>query len=348
MSKTITTKPASDKSIVVGVDDGYALSKAAIIKDGKIVKVLAIPSRARSGIHGTTVIGDDDGSGPVPCYETEGVKFTVGDLADAESARFDDYPFSPMNRVIVTHLLRLAGLAGQQVSIATGLPLSTYYEGAEPNAELIARKNSSIRTQVNCIDESATANIVDHKVFPEGLAAWVDYAIGEDGKMRTFTAPEGKQVTANELTIGVIDIGGRTTDVAVVLPGRRIDHARCGSADIGALNVVEHVRVACQKRFGADVPGALIEQALRTGSMKMWGKPQDISEEIKAAVSQVMDGVWREANRRLGQAVDIDQILLVGGGVHLFKDIAKRYPNVTIAEAPEFANARGFAKYLNL
>lgn len=337
MSKVLK-QAGADKPVIVGVDDGYAMTKVVVMDGAKVATSIAIPSRARSGIHGTTVIGADAGAGPVPGYETEGVKFTVGDLADAESARFDDYPFSPMNRVIVNHALRLAGLAGRQVKIATGLPLSTYYKGSEPNADVIARKNASITTAVACIDGSDMASIVGHKVFPEGLAAWVDHAIDESGKLR---------IGADE-TIGVIDIGGRTTDVAVVLPGRRIDHARCGSADIGALNVVEHVRLACLKRFDTEVSGALVEQALRTRTLRMWGKPQDIGTEIDDAVSQTLDGVWREANRRLGKAVDVDKILLVGGGVHLFKDVAKRYPNVVTVAEPEFANARGFAKYLSL
>jgi plasmid segregation protein ParM len=193
-------------------------------------------------------------------------------------------------------------------------------------------------TPVSCIDGSPMATLGSHNVFPEGLAAWVDYAIGDDGKLRI----------QSDISVGVIDIGGRTTDVAVVLPGRRIDHARCGSADIGALNVVEHVRLALLKRFEVEIPGATIEAAFRTGSIRMWGKPHDIRKEIEAAVSQTMDGVWREANRRLGNAVDIDEILLVGGGVHLFRSMAKRYPNVKVVDQPEYANARGFAKYLSL
>lgn len=336
MSKKPETKNA--KNIVVGVDDGYAMTKVVVLEDGKVKSATMIPSRARSGIHGTTVIGDADEGSPVPCYETDGVMFTVGDLADAESARFNEYPFSGMNRVIVNHALRLAGLAGADVRIATGLPLGTFYKGAEPNGELIQRKDASIRTRVESVDKSAMPNIVSHAVFPEGLAAWVDYAIGDDGQVR---------VDMGE-TVGVIDIGGRTTDVAVVLPGKRIDHARCGSADIGALNVVEEVRVALLRSKNVEIPAGAIEQALRTRNLRMWGKKVDIGAEIDAAVAQVMDAVMREVNRRLGSAVDVDRILMVGGGAYLFREVATRYPNVTIPEAPEFANARGFAKYLSL
>lgn len=332
-------KPDSNvEPVIVGVDDGFAATDVVIMDGGKVVSTLAIPSRARAGIHGTTMIGSDSSDGPHPCYETSGVQFTVGEMSDAESARFNDYPFSPMNRVIVHHALRLAGLGGRKVSIATGLPLSTYYKGADKNQEIIDRKIAALLTPVRALDDQPVAEIVAHKVFPEGLAAWVDYAVGEDGQMR---APKDESV-------GVIDIGGRTTDCAVVLPGRRIDHARCGSADIGALNVVEELRVALLKSMGVEFPGVALEQALRTRTIKKYGKVVVIAAEVDAAIAQATDSVMREVNRRLGDAVDLDRILLVGGGAYLFKDVAKRYPNVTIPEQPEFANARGFAKYLSL
>lgn len=338
MNKTAKLLAApTDSDYVVGVDDGYAMTKLVVMRGRRLVSTIAIPSRARSGVHTTSSIGGADDE-LVPCYETECVKFTVADLPDAESARFEDYPFSGMNRAIVHHALRKAGLGGKAVRIATGLPLSAFYKGSEPNVDVIKRKNASITTKVSCIDGSPMATIASHSVFPEGLAAWVDYAIGDDGKLRIPA----------DITVGVIDIGGRTTDVAVVLPGRRIDHARCGSADIGALNVVEQVRLALLQRFQVEIPGSTIEAGCRTGSIRMWGKPHDIRKEVEAAVGQTMDGVWREANRRLGRAVDIDQILLVGGGVHLFREMAKRYPNIQVVDQPEFANARGFAKYLSL
>lgn len=333
---TKNPKPATP-SVTVGVDDGFACTDIVVMEGGKVVKTLAIASRARAGVHGTTVIGDNAG-GIAPCYETEGVQFTVGELADAESARFNEYPFSAMNRTIVNHALRLAGLGGCEVHIATGLPLAMYYQGADPNREVIARKDKSIKTGVRALDDGPMPIIVSHKVFPEGLAAWIDYAVGEDGTLRD----DGDE------TVAVIDIGGRTTDVAVVLPGRRIDHARCGSADIGVLNVVEAVRLELQRQTNFDLGGANIEKALRTRSVKVFGKPLDIGAAIDAAVKQVTDAVTREVNRRLGDGVDIDKILLVGGGAYLFKDVARKFPNVVIPAEPEFANARGFAKYLAL
>ncbi|OZA09378.1 MAG: hypothetical protein B7Y02_11835 [Rhodobacterales bacterium 17-64-5] len=128
-----------DQNIIVGVDDGFAMTKLVVMQGGSIIKQLMIPSRARSGIHGTTSIGAAAQGEIEARYETEGNTFTVQDLSDAESARFDEYPFSPMNRAIITHALRVAGLGGKEVTVATGLPLSMYYRGSEADEAVLTR-----------------------------------------------------------------------------------------------------------------------------------------------------------------------------------------------------------------
>lgn len=343
MSKQDNNSVAPDDIINVAVDDGHAGIKLVILEDGRVAKSLRIHSRARAGIHGATMI-DHPGAGAeegfvVPGYATGGENYTIGNFADAENARFDDYPFSGLNRVLVAHALRLAGLGGKKIRLATGLPLSRFFKGEKINEDVINQKLDSFDVPVVPADNSAVAEIVEHRVFPEGLSAWIDYAILPDGTMREEVSQE---------TIAVIDVGGRTTDTAVILPDRRIDHARSGSADIGVLNVIEAVGVALHKELGAEVPAHSIEQALTTKTIRAWGKSVDISAHVEAAADDVLSRVMREVNRRLGTGVDLDKIILVGGGAHVFKTALNRYPNIEVADEPEFANARGFAKYLGI
>lgn len=333
------TQSNEAKLIIVAADDGFAMTDVVILQDGKVIKQIAIPSRARPGLHNVTAIAGGKQDDVVSAYETQGASFTVGDFSDSESARFDEYPFSDMNRVIVHHALRVAGLGGQKVKLATGLPLSKFYNGGLPNEQVIGRKNASIRIPVRPADDSETADIVHHETFPEGLAAWVDYAVNEDGTLRPGVDVE---------TACIIDIGGRTTDIAVVLPGRRIDHARSGSADIGVLDVIQAIGVALEKTYSAPFPLGAIDAALRTKKIKVWGKDVDISDVFDAAVKTVLDRILREINRRLGAAFDVEKMIIVGGGAHVFGKAVTSHPNVYIPQDPEFANARGFAKYMEL
>lgn len=326
-------------NLKVGIDDGASDTKIVVISPEGSVTQTSIPSRARAGVMGTTVIGEFGAAASVfPGYETEGTRYTVGDFRDSETARFDDYPFSGMNRAIIAHALRCAGLGGMTLDIATGLPLSVFYRGGSPDDVAIAAKKASLLKPVLALDGTDTFKVGANEVFPEGLAAFIDYAIDAKGNLRIDLESE---------TVGIIDIGGRTTDMAVIARGA-VDHARSGSENIGVLDLIEAMGLALAKELGAAVPAYAIDKALRTRTITAWGKKKDIGALIDDCAKNVLERIMREINRRMGSAVDIDRILLVGGGAKVFGPVASQYPHITIPEDPEFANARGFAKYLSL
>lgn len=324
----------------VGVDDGYAETNVVVLDESGGVKLqMSIPSRARAGSFATSVGDFSKNKGVSPCYETEGTQFTVGDFKDSETARFDNYPFSGMNRAIIMHALRTAGLSENLLNIGTGLPISTYFKNGVVNKSAIDMKKESLKKAISALDNSAMPRIKSHQVFPEGLAAFIDYAIDDAGELR---------INPNEETIGIVDIGGRTTDIAVVVPYLTIDHARSGSQDIGVLNLLEALKSAVSEKLNADVPLHLIDKALRTRKLIAWGNSHDVGELIDECTKNVFERIVREMDRRFGSAVDITKILLVGGGARVFSNVSAQYPNIVIPDDPEYANARGFAKYLSL
>lgn len=332
---------AEDKKLVcVGLDDGFLMTNVAIMNQGLVTHMSEVSSRARWGAHANTSMSGLGEDKPELCssYDTGEGTFTVGNFHDSESARFDEYPVSGMNRAIIHHALRVAGLSGKKIKMATGLPISMYYKNGQKNTDFIDRKIASAMKPVKCIDGSETAQVVEHHVYPEGLSAWIDNALDTKLKLRVDLS----------IPSAVIDIGGRTTDTAVILPGRNIDHSRSGSADIGVINVIEMITRKLAQRFSAEVPIHFAEQAISTKSVTLWGKKHDVSAEVESSRIEVAEQIMREVNRKLGSAVDIGYILLVGGGAHVFENIKTRYPNILIPENPEFANARGFAKYMQV
>lgn len=335
-------------NIVVAVDDGYAQTKVVCLSPVARVQI-SIPSSARSGDQGaaSALAGK---SGVHPCYITEGIQYTVGDnLHNAESARFDGYPYSGMNRAIVHHALRVAAIQSPMLMrcglvVATGLPLFSYYVDGKADKASIDRKAASLLQPVVSADGSSVANIVAHKVFPEGLAAWVDYAIDDNMQSR----PE-----VVDMTVGVIDIGGRTTDIAVMLPGQCIDHARTTSVEVGVQDVSAILESKLNDRFSrqygqrVSLSAKQLSESL-TGSVRIFGKQEDVSRELSAAAGETMERLKREINKHLIGASSMDKILLVGGGAEIFSGIGSLFPNIEIPTDPAFANARGFAKYATL
>lgn len=334
--------------IVVAVDDGFAETKVVCLNPAAKVQI-SIPSSARSGDQGMAAALS--GKGVVhPCYITEGIQYTVGDnLHNAESARFDGYPYSGMNRAIIHHALRVAATKAPMLMrcglvVATGLPLFSYYADGKANKTVVDKKMMSLLLPVSSVDGSKVADIQAHKVFPEGLAAWVDYAIDDNMQSRPGTS---------EMTVGVIDIGGRTTDIAVMLPGQCIDHARTTSVEVGVQDVAAIMETKLNDRFSREhgqrivLTRKQISESL-SGELRVFGKPVNVSQELKAAIAETIERLKREINKHLVGAASMDKILLVGGGAHLFADIANLFPNIEIPDEPAFANARGFAKYATL
>jgi len=211
----------------VGVDDGHYSVKIVTDKG-----CFSFPSRAKQGRH---VINTKEQNAGM--YETEeGRTYTVnGSITDPQETRFDEYPSSQLNRVLVHHGLVKAGLAGKKVVLATGLPFDSYYIKGERNTPLISKKTQNLSKSVTA-DGVDMATVAHNMVTTEGIAAYMDQLMD----MRGTPTAECKRLMSS--TVGVIDIGGHTTDVAVMLPqdidsdgGVVVDVARSGSVKIGLL-----------------------------------------------------------------------------------------------------------------
>lgn len=323
--------------IAVGVDDGHAEIKLAL-PDGRMMK---IPSKARAGVDGVTAFGPQSGgAGQLDGgYETDSQRFTVSEFVDGEGTRFDEYPFSSINRVLIHHILRLAGLGGRPVQIATGLPVSHYFQGSTPNYFTIKRKNESIATPVKTISGEEVADIQASYVVPEGVAAWIDYSLDSNGEI----------VTNVGRPAAIVDIGGRTTDCVTVLPGWRVDHARSGTGNVGVLDLHEALRGRLCRQFNmnpSEIPTYSLEEVLRTGQIMHYGKMVDASAHLREAKKEIGEQILREVHRRIGRGADLEKVLFVGGGASVFGHLKSAFPNSDSPEFPQYANARGMLKYM--
>lgn len=320
------------KPLFVGVDDGHYSIK--LIGDNG--EMITIPSRALQGRH-IIQMGEDDGS----FYSTEGTSYTVNEhLQNAEDTRFNDYPRSNLNRVLVHHALRLAGYGGKDVSIATGLPVSYYYlNSGEKNEVLINSKVLSLSKAV----ESAkpTAKIVSNIVTTEAIAAYFDQLMDMDGN------PSADHEELADAMVGVIDVGGKTTDCAVVHPGGvAVDSARSGSNDNGVLKLNSAVESKLRTEFDLDnVIPRMIESAIRHGKVKISGEEKDVSAMVNEEKQKLADAIMAGVRTKIGSGKDLDFILFVGGGAIVLRDqLAAHFPHARFPERPEFANARGMYK----
>ncbi len=329
------TESESINPIPVGIDDGYAYTKIAL-PDGRLH---AIPSRARIGQSGVTWI--HQAQQRVFEYETGDTIYSAGEV-DGAPTQFEDYPLSGLNRVIVQHALQDIGLSGRNVHAVSGLPVSSFYRnnGKQRN-ETINKKQESLKQAVRPLSDRLSVGISFHEVIPEALAAWYDYVIVEQG--------DGITLDADRLSVpvAIVDIGGRTTDY-VVVKDQGIIHGSSGSLQCGMLDVKQHVVDGIQERFDLEtLDEQIVAQAVENKVVRLQGKDHDVAALVDDAKREIVEQIHAETRRQLGQGIELDRVLFVGGGtVALSEHIANWFPHQAIAEHPAFANARGMLKYL--
>jgi len=147
--------------------------------------------------------------------------------------------------------------------------------------------------------------------------------------------------------IAIVDIGGRTTD-CVVVKDQGVIHTSSGSLQGGMLDVKQSVADGIQERFDLESVGEqLVSHAVDHGVVRLHGKNHDVADLVDAAKRELVERLYAETRRQFGLGVEMDRVLLVGGGtVALVEHSADWFPNQAIAEHPAFDKARGMLKDL--
>lgn len=328
---------SEDQILYCGVDDGHRETKISLSNGTKLV----IPSRAMSGVSNRISINGDNAS--VFSYLTSEGNFSIGDVDSSEDTAYDEYPYSAQNRVIVAHALRLAGVDHtSRLGIVSGLPLKRFFLRGRPNVELIVKKKENLLAQdVVGLDGYKPPRVIKHDVMAEAIAAWVNFAIQRNEKGRLFVDKE----RVSKRT-AIIDIGGRTLDIAVVKDWE-LDSSRSTTDEIGMLSIIDAMRERLYDFFnGVEATDQQVEQAVSTGQVRAWGKQQDVSELRTEVVSSVVNSLSSTIKRRLKTAQDIDSVFFIGGtSKYLEANLKGWFRNQESFDDGVFANADGMLKF---
>ncbi len=324
--------------IFVGVDDGYAETKVCL-GDGRNVR---IPSQLKAGklnqisINASALTAYE--------YQTDEGNFIIGDIRETDPTEFDGYPVSAMNRVAVAHAIRKAGVSGCALMVCSGLPIKKFYRSGKINKELVnAKRKNLLRDDVVALDGTELAQIVNHDVISEGIAAWMDLVL----RRNTHGKLEFDRALVSE-RVAIIDIGGRTTDIAVV-KDCNLDESRSSTIYSGMLAVREAIAQAIADRYEISPTSELINSVMKTGHIKLWGKPVNITELIEQEKRTVVRRIESETKKRLGDGSDLDKVVFVGGTVNEIQaHLGCWYPQQIIGSEPGFANARGMQKFAEM
>lgn len=328
---------STDSVIYLGMDDGHRDAKGTLSTGHRIT----IPSSAMSGL--SKRISINGTKSRVFSYETADGQFSLGDIENAEDNAFDEYPYSAQNRAIVAHAMRVAGLDHtHQVVLVSGLPLKRFYLKGEPNKALIKLKKANLlRNDVVGLDGYKPPKIIRHDVLSEAIAGWVDYVIYRD--------ESGRLVMDNDRVAqrtAIIDIGGRTTDIAVV-KGWDLDFARSTTEDVGMITIVNAVKDSLYDVFDGNEPtDEQVKMAIDTGSVMFYGQPIDVQSLVNSAVVTTVNSLKSTIKAKLKNPHDIQSVRFIGGTSKFIEShIQDWFKNQIMAENAVHANADGMAKY---
>lgn len=323
---------------IVAVDDGYARVKICGVPPNSMIsqppKLTLVKSSARAGRNFAQL-----GNELVASWEADGEEFTVAANLDSEDTRFADFHWSPLNRILVAHSLASSGWSGRTIKrLYLGMPLRNYFNASGAQNSLVNRKVANLFKSVTPTGGGLVAPIYENiKVLAQAMAGYVDRFVDFNGH-GVGIVPE---------SAAVIDVGGRTTDIAFIRKGVGIDMKQSVTEEIGVLDVHARLDELLQQRFERPnrAEHSVLDGALRNKVITFRGNKVDVSAQVDEAVKEIESKLHRVVSRVLGNADSIEHVLLIGGGAEVFTGLQGRIRHAEIAENPSFANARGLWKY---
>jgi len=275
-----------------------------------------------------------DGAGPLrgAWVAVRGEWWAVGEAARGGLAQ-DERKATRDARAVAAAAAVLAGFRGQ-VDVALAVPAGLAAVDAERLARLVAGY-----AEVEVLGAGRAELWVRAHVVPEPAAALLGVVLAPDGR---------PDIDALRRTWVVVDLGHRTTDVAVVRGGRVLT-AR--STTTGGLEAYEAWLREVELHVGllTEAERACIVEAVAAGHLPAV-RGTLLSRDWMAALerhrSALVERVVRDVRNSLaGQAYD--RLLMTGGLAEwLGEDLRREYPWAIFAADPRWAVAEGLLRYL--
>lgn len=220
-----------------------------------------------------------------------------------------------------------AGLSTKEefIRVVLGLPINQYRSNKNKMLEII-EENKILNFKLNGLDRCIC--IEEATIFPEGVATYYSLDI-----------EKRKALVDQDLII--LDIGGRTTDIALLKAGKKRSVTKSTSLDVGMINIYNDMinEINSLYTLGLNIEDA--EGILKNG-LEVDGEKQDTSF-IKNIVKNNIEKVFKELN--ISYPVRTSPLIVTGGGgKSFFKSLKKRYPTAQLVEDNLFSNAIGYKR----
>lgn len=216
------------------------------------------------------------------------------------------------------------------VDLALGLPIKQYTQFKQVVIDKLQDKEFNVKFG----DTSRRIYINSVKVFPEGVTGYLYF--GKDIQDRVGSRD-----------VVIVDIGGKTTDIALIKENRA---TKPYSIDIGTINIYDAISKSMEKdeRFQGEVTiGRDKVQDYINKGFYFKGEKQDISSNIEAS-RELFKKIYNEL--KLNYPISTEAVIVMGGGAKLLGNVFKQnIPGIIVMDDIQthvFANANGYRKMM--
>lgn len=212
--------------------------------------------------------------------------------------------------------------------LVVGLPLTTIHRAADLKRLCVGEHK---------LNDTTTVTVKDVLVLPQPLGG-LYYCLSQRDQREEF------EFLADDETNLIIDPGYLTFDF-LTTNGEKINDARSGAHPGGVSKVLRAICESLSAKFGVKYDNlSAVDKALERRRIKINGKVEDLLEHIRYA-KPAIEGSVNYMRNVAGDGADLDNIILFGGGQHIFaKTLLNYYKHHTIYVLgdAQFANVKGF------
>lgn len=222
------------------------------------------------------------------------------------------------------------------VNLVCGLPISYYSDKAKVKERLLGAHTFQRQGR-----NRQTVTVERVIVMPQGFGILFAECLGNSGSITDQALYSGR--------VGVIDVGGKTTNLLVANQSSQINKQSDSLDDAGGWSVVARVQSYLESEYPAlGLNEYELVSHVIARSVNYRGKPIDLTAVVNEAANALAVKIIGGARRLWNGAARLDTILVAGGGAHLVGPaLLAEYPGqARIVESdPVFANALGYWRF---
>lgn len=325
------TAQATGTPVVRSLDLGWGYTKYNKAKPDGQLGYESFPSLAPRHVGlgaNLSVIGSRN----TKVITVDGTSYEVGpdatDLDSNDSSRNLNDQFIYTEQYKAVFYGALAYMGEEKIDLlVVGLPLS----GMAQSAAL-----KKMMEGTHKVSADKTVQVVEALVVPQPLGGLYScLAMGEENPAFEYLEEEVNLI---------VDPGFLTFDF-LLSNGKRVIENRSSAHSGGVSKVLRAIAESISTKFGIKYDNlSAIDKALRRRKIKINGQVEDLVEHIKNTRT-ILEGSVNYMKNIIGDGSDIDNIILLGGGSHVYQKVVESfYPkhSVTVIEDAQFANVRGF------